>query len=66
MALIDGITMGGVSIYAKLFSCYTNSPADGAVCPNLAEYSINEARGDVVQLDLCLLDDKINGQSVPL
>lgn len=45
MALIDGITMGGVSIDLKLSSCCTSSPADGAVCPNLAEYGIKETRG---------------------
>lgn len=52
VALIDGITMGGVSIYLKLSSCCTSTPADGAVCSDLAQYGIEgtKSRGNVGQL----------------
>lgn len=58
VALIDGITMGGVSIYLKLSSCCTSTPADGAVCSDLAEYVIKGVNRQCGPACLCVY--KIN------
>lgn len=63
VALIDGITMGGVSIYLKLSSCCTSAPADGAVCSDLAEYlALKELSAEAMwaSLSLCLQNKKMN------